>query len=273
MDRKDRELLNKLREFPRHEMDEDKEQEIHQSLLRMTKDKKVISQKERKNRFIARIATVAALILFSVLGISYLQKDSSPGLGQQGESSLPLVENEAENEEIDNEMNNEFVNEEENYEEDLAWEPMGEEKIKIIINETLHHFLLRVEEIQLDHPEWFEKFSLLHEGGKEYPEEFREAVELFKERLEPIFTKEALEEYVEGIIVISFCECDSYTLWSKEDTEKGFQVKDQSEDSFLVTSIVEATELDPHNWKYEWEFKKEGVKWKLNLVTVEEIIE
>lgn len=271
MNRKDRALLNKLRTFPKQKMDRNKQEEIHENLLKMESSVEVNQQRKGRSQFIAGVVTVVALSLFSILGISYLQKDSNNTMNNPGETPPSVIEDGKENKDINDEINNDFVDNEEDSVQDIAWEPMAEEKIKFIINSTLSNFLLEVEKIQTNHPEWFEKFRLLHEGHREYPEEFYEAVDLFKSHLEPIFTKKALENYVEGLVLISFCECDAYSMWSESDTEKEFQVIKQTEKSFIATSKIEATEMNPISWKYEWQFKREEGSWKLDAVIPEEI--
>lgn len=73
MDRKKDRLDEKLRQFPKHEMDKDKQDSIHDTLMktRVSRSKSVF----RKRKWVAGFASVAALLLFSVLGLSFFFGD------------------------------------------------------------------------------------------------------------------------------------------------------------------------------------------------------
>src|SRR5690625_2638950 len=148
MNRKDRDLLNKLRTFPKQKMDRNKQEEIHENLLKMESSVEVNQQRKGRSQFIAGVVTVVALSLFSILGISYLQKDSNNTMNNPGETPPSVIEDGKENKDINDEINNDFVDNEEDSVQDIAWEPMAEEKIKFIINSTLSNFLLEVEKIR-----------------------------------------------------------------------------------------------------------------------------
>lgn len=88
MKREERRLEDKLRKFPRHKMDESKRKDIHDTLMKSrmnrTSPKK---NKQRKTRFVVGLASVAALMLFVVLGLNIFPDAFTRTTGDETQSS------------------------------------------------------------------------------------------------------------------------------------------------------------------------------------------
>src|SRR5699024_4962589 len=75
MDRKQDRFDDKLRQFPKHEMDKDQQDRIHDTLMQTRVTRSQSKSRFRKKKWVAGLASVAALLLFSVLGLSFFLDD------------------------------------------------------------------------------------------------------------------------------------------------------------------------------------------------------
>lgn len=256
MNHKENDLLNQLKKFPKYQMDKEKQQKIYNNIMQKHITRTPTKSKlRRRKRIIANLASIVAFTLIVVLGLSYFSSEESSSTGNNGQNSPSATE------EDDSNIQDYHK---ENY-EDLG-EHKNKDEIRDIIDKTLREMNSKVDDIIDTHSEWVEKFRLLHEGNKEYPDEFYEAVNVFKNALDSVMTDRALNEFTEGLILQSFCECDVYHRWSEEDTKNNFQVKEQTENEFVATSKIDGTEMFPDSWTFEWHFKKEDGRWKIEDV-------
>lgn len=72
MKHEDDDLDKKLRMFPRHKMSEDSKKSIHNTLMK-TRASRTVRKNHRKTRWMVGMASVAALMLFVILGVSLYQ--------------------------------------------------------------------------------------------------------------------------------------------------------------------------------------------------------
>src|SRR5690625_166904 len=277
MDRKD-DLLRQLRQFPNHKMKPDKQEEIFKNIMQQPSPRKLKKKRSRWKTLSASIASIAAVVIFVILGLGYLTGDgeNSSGNPEEPSSKVPLEENKNnDNNERDDNKNDIASNENDendgNYSKDIAMEPMDKEWIRFIINKTISDINEQSEIIVDSHPEWLEEFRFLHEGDREYPDEFYDAVELFYEKLSPFMTERALDEYGEGLVLMNFCQCGGYHRWSEHDTENNFEVYKQTKNEFIATSDVQGTDFSPQSLSLRWHFKRDNGKWKLEKVDRDEI--
>src|SRR5690625_3844655 len=179
MDRKN-DLVHQLRQFPKHKMKQDKKEEIFKNIMQQASPRKLKRKRSRWRTLYASIASIAAVVIFVILGLGYLTGDGENSSVDRGEpsSKVPLEENKNnDNSERDDNKNdiasNEYDEHDGNYSKDIAMEPMDKEWIRFIINKTISDINEQSEIIVDSHPEWLEEFRFLHEGDREYPDEFR----------------------------------------------------------------------------------------------------